>query len=208
MKLSSRKKLLEDADETLKQIRQRIINEQPWEPEKYKAQKGALSALILKRNQELEALEKHLKEKIGEIQGRYYNANTESSKQQEIQELINMVEKIKKHLIENWKEIPDDPEQQSEIQKMITSAPKLPPDFDIEKDYAKALIKDPDTGMYWARIGVPVLPPDWEQVYQQHRLDLLGVGRESHNILYDKSKPLIYRIIKSFFTWNTNTTYE
>lgn len=205
MKLSSHRELLKQADDELIKIRETIMKEQPWTPEDYKNQRSWVKRKPLSK---LNVLEKYLKEKTSEIEGRYYNADTEESKQAEIEELKKLVETLKRHLLDNWKEIPEDQEKQSEIEKIITNAPKLPDNFDFKRNYAKAFIQDPKTGMWWNRAGYPVLPPDWSEIEQRYRYDALGIGRESEAILHDKTKPLIYRLIKSFFTWNTNPTTD
>ena len=95
-----------------------------------------------------------------------YDKKTDSeSIKKEIEELNQLIEKLRKH-VQNVEQIPEDPEQQSEIQKMIVNAPKL--ERSVENWY-KSFIKDPETGMWWdPGTGLPAFSPKIENEREKY----------------------------------------
>lgn len=160
MKLSSRKKLLKDADLILKEIKLGIsnnkkVNEIDWEKHKE----------IVKQR---DIMTKHgsdyvdflLKKKLSLIKRKYDRKKpdeyTEQEKTQEINELLDYLKRLREHLMK-FEEIPLDPEKQSEIQKLIVNTPKVK---NWESDFNNPVIKDPETGFWWdAENGMPITSP-------------------------------------------------
>jgi hypothetical protein len=128
------------------------------------AYRGALKFKKGTSSRKLELINWKLKKELGLIERKYRDKNDPLSKQKEIDDLVQYAEILRKHMAyENMKMIPEDPEKQTEIQKIIWNAPPFPERFDWTKDYAKTLVQDPETGMYWSKhTGMPKLPPDWE----------------------------------------------
>lgn len=142
---------------------------------------------------EIEIAEWKLKKELGLIERKYRHLDDPVSKQKEIDELIQFADKVKKHLaLENWKEIPTDPEQQTEIQKIIMNTPEYPKSFEFFKEFAKTLVQDPETGMYWSKVsGRPTLPPEWNKDRIEYSFD--------QDVPNDYSRGWLYNFLKNFF---------
>jgi hypothetical protein len=142
-----------------------------------------------------------LKKELEKIEGKYRNVNDPLSKQKEIDELIRFAEKVKKHVSEeNWKEIPIDPNDQTELQKMIVNTPPYPKGFKFFKDFAETLIKDPKTGMYWSRHhGMPTLPPEWNKDKVEYSMQKYETGP------YDYSRGWLYNFLKWILRFGSST---
>lgn len=188
MKLSSRTKLLKEADDVLRQIRS-SINEIDWEAHEF----GLKKPYYWGTDKRLEyALEKFLRR----IELKYEDKNDPESKEKEIQELIDFTKKLREHL-KIRREIPKDPEQQTEIEKLIVNAPKFPLGYDFARNYAKTLVKDPETGMYWSKqSGLPQEPPEWFEQFRKFNLEYLGVPQ------WDETRGWMYNIIGQIFRGN------
>jgi hypothetical protein len=162
-----------------------MINWQTYD--RYQKGKEGLS------RREIEIAEWKQKKELGLIERKYRHMNDPISKQKEIEELIRYADKVKKHLsVENWKEIPTDPEQQTEIQKIIVNTPPYPKEFDYLKRFAETLVQDPETGMYWSKSsGAPTLPPEWDK-------DSIDYEMEKQ-YPYDYSRGWFYNFLKNLF---------
>jgi hypothetical protein len=185
MKLSSRKQLLQEADDVLKDISKKKVNEIDWEAYK--------NSLIYKKGaseKDMDLVNWKLKKELGLIERKYREKNDPVSKQKEIDELIEFVEKLRKHVSEeNFKEIPIDSEKQTELQKIIVNTPPFPNNLDFFKDFAKTLVQDPETGMYWSRHhGMPTLPPEWQKDAVEYVMD--------QDVPYDYSRGWLYNFLR------------
>lgn len=181
MKLSSRTKLLKEADDVLRQIRS-SINEIDWEAHEYEAQRPYYWGTDDKLKY---AMAKFLRR----IELKYKDKNDPESKEKEIQELIDFTEKLKEHL-KIRRQIPKDPKQQTEIEKLIVAAPKFPKGYDYVRNYTNTLVKDPETGMYWSKqTGLPQEPPEWFEEFRNANLEMLGVH------VWDDTKGWVYNIL-------------
>jgi hypothetical protein len=142
---------------------------------------------------QIEFAEWKLKKELALIERKYRYVNDPVSKQKERDELIQYADKVKKHLaVENWKEIPTDPEQQTEIQKIIMSTPPYPKSFDNFKRFAETVVQDPETGMYWSKIsGKPTEPPEWHKDTIEHQMH--------EQYPYDYSRGWFYNFLNNLF---------
>lgn len=154
MKLSSRKQLLEEADEVLRQISE---SDPPFDFRYHKSLfKGSPSKVDIKSKQRLEFLQWKFERDLYRIKKKYRGEVDSESAKKEVEELTQLIDRLRKHLSrENFQEIPEDPKQQTELQKMIVNTPR----WSIGMDPEITFIKDPKTGMYWSSVtGVPDLP--------------------------------------------------
>lgn len=185
MKLSSRKQLLKEADDVLKDISRRRVDELDWEKHKQALQEPEG---IRDKN----FIEWKLKKELGLIERKYKYINDPVSRQKEIDELLQFAEKLKKHVSkENFKEIPNVPEQQTELQKLIVNAPPIPKGSSFIKNYIDWVVKDPETGMYYSKIsGEPTMPPEWEKDSLEYSMDF------SSDVQYDYSRGWLYNFLR------------
>jgi hypothetical protein len=144
-------------------------------------------------DRQIEIAEWKLKKELALIERKYRDKYDPVSKQKEIEELIRYADKVKKHLsVENWKEIPADPEQQTEIQRIIMNTPPYPRGFNSFKEFAKTVVQDPETGMYWSNIsGAPTLPPEWQKDTIEYEMD--------KQYPRDYSRGWFYNFLKNLF---------
>jgi hypothetical protein len=140
-----------------------------------------------------------LKKELAKIEGKYRHISDLDSKKREIDEITKYAEKVIKHVSEeNWKEIPTNPEQQTEIQKIIVNTPPFPKGFSFRKDFAKTLFQDPKTGMYWSKhYGMPTLPPEWEEQSVEKSM-------EHERGPYDYSRGWLYNTIMWFLRFGSS----
>lgn len=187
MKLSSRKQLLEEADDVLKDISKRRVDE--LNPE---AQAARLQRKTGYSNIQVNLINWKLKKELALIERKYKDKNDPVSRQKEMDELIGFAEKLRKHVAEeNYKEIPLDPEKQTEIQKIIMNTPPFPKGFDVLKNFAKTVVQDPETGMYWStRTGTPELPPEWQKDELEYTMD------STSSLKYDYSRGWFYNLLR------------
>jgi hypothetical protein len=107
-------------------------------------------------------LEAKLKHGLKVIENKYKDKDDPVSKQNEIDELTQFIDKLKTHL-QNRRVFPRDPEKQTELEKMIINAPPIPPG---DHDYSVMVLQDPESGMYFSRIsGCPAISPDMIKEY-------------------------------------------
>ena len=169
MKLSSRKKLLKEADNILVEIRRKLnnrkVNEIDWERHKawLKDDPRVVPQYLSKYaatdvyHQEMEARGfRNLEKKYSKLPP---NSYTPEQKQAEIDQLLADVRKLRDH-ISRREEIPMDPEQQTELQKILVNHPIVTPE-QIKKDPNSVIYKDPATGLLWnVNFGAPTVPWD------------------------------------------------
>lgn len=160
MKLSSRKKLLKDADLILKEIKLGISNNKKVNEIDWEKHKEILKGRDVLAKYDSDYLDFLLKKKLSLIKRKYDRKKadeyTEQEKTQEINELLDYLKRLREHLMK-FGEIPLDPEKQSEIQKMIVNTPKVE-DWVMTHNYP--VIKDPETGFWWdAEQGIPLAAP-------------------------------------------------
>ncbi len=139
---------------------------------------------------DIDLLEWKLRKELALLERKYPHNNDPAAKQNEVNELVQLAERLRQHLSEdNFKEIPTDPEQQTGIQKIIVNTPPFPKDLDFVKDFAKTLVQDPDTGMYWSRHhGMPTLPPEWKKDAVEYVMD--------KDVPYDYSRGSLYNFLR------------
>jgi hypothetical protein len=184
MKLSSRKQLLEEADEVLSEIR-KSINEFDWKSHEDWLRLGSSST---KEHFLRVKLEKELKQ----IEDRYKDKDDPVSKQKEIDELTQFMDKLTSHL-RNRKAFSRNPEEQSELEKMIINTPH--PTTMWSDDISKYLIKDPKTGMYYHKVsGRPDLSPEMYPEFE----DWLTEWNNSYK--WDKTRGWFYNILMIILT--------
>ena len=185
MKLSSRKKLLQEADDVLKDISKRRVDELDID-----AYRAALKFKKGESERKINLINWKLNKELGLIEKKYRYKNDPESKQKEIDELVEFAEKLKKHMsYENMKIIPEDPKKQTEIQKIIMNTPPFPEKFEWIKNYAKTLVQDKETGMYYSlQTGMPKLPPDW----QGDQLEMLA----DRDVPRDYSRGWFYNLLR------------
>lgn len=189
MKLSSRKQLLKEADDVLKEISERVLAEFDFEN-----QRKRMELLPGVPYDQVRLIEWKLKKELDIIERKYRSKNDPMTKQKEREELIAFAEKLKKHVLENYKPIPEDPDKQTEIQKLIVKAPPFPQNYDYVRNFAKTLIKDPETGMYWSiPKGTPELPPDWKKDQLEYRMEFSGSTPR------DYSRGWFYNLLRKIF---------
>ncbi len=163
MKLSSRKQLLEEADEVLSEIRKRI-NEFDWKEHEawMKIPMGGYDSSFIKHKQ---------KQELERIEQKYRDKNDPESKQKEIDELLVFMDKLLKHMSYR-KVFSRNPEEQTELEKMIINAPPPPPGTDAKKEFGKYLVKDPETGMYFHKVsGTPQYSPEMNREYWDYAIE-------------------------------------
>lgn len=189
MKLSSRKQLLKEADDVLKEISEQVLAEFDFEN-----QRQIMQLLPGVPASNVSLIEWKLKKELDMIERKYRSKNDPIAKQKEREELIAFAEKLKKHVVDNYKPFPEDPDKQTDIQKLIINAPPFPEDFDYVKDFAKTLVKDPSTGMYWSiATAAPELPPDWKKDKLDYTMEFSG------STAHDHSRGWFYNLLKKFF---------
>jgi hypothetical protein len=136
---------------------------------------------------------KHDKE-LKRIEDRYAYKNDPVSRQREIDQLIQFMEKLKAHL-RNRKKFSRNPEEQSELEKMIINTPTPETKWNQSIDVSKYLIQDPETGMYYHVVrGTPELPP---QMYSELD-DWLRERNNSYK--WDKTRGWFYNMIQIVMT--------
>jgi hypothetical protein len=107
-------------------------------------------------------LEYRLERELKAIENKYKDKDDPVSKQKEIDDLIQFMDRLRVHL-QNRRVFQRDPEKQTELEKMIINAPPIPPG---DHDFSVYVLKDPESGMYFHRIsGTPELSPDMNQEY-------------------------------------------
>jgi polyhydroxyalkanoate synthesis regulator phasin len=160
MKLSSRKQLLEEADEVLSEIR-KSIDEFRWREHEFWTD-PTRSGLALTNKRFLEAkLEKELKR----IEDKYKDKNDPVSRQKEIDEVTQFIDKLRTHL-SSTKRFSRNPEEQTELEKMLINTPNPTIAWATKDNLERFLVKDPKTGMYYRRTsGTPELPPEIGREY-------------------------------------------
>lgn len=184
MKLSNRKQLLKEADDVLKEISEQVLTEFDFEFNKNRIKD-------VSRETTFDFINWKLKKELGLIEKKYRYKNDPVSRQKERDELIEFVKKLRKHIVDNNVEIPEDPDKQSEIQKLIVNAPPFPQGFDYYNNYAKTLLKDKETGMYWSlRTGLPAVPPAWQKDALEYELDITS------SVQYDYSRGWFYNFLR------------
>lgn len=121
----------------------------------------------------------------------YYLQGVEDGLQM-IEELKEYSERLKKHVsVENFKEIPRDPEQQTELQKLIVNSPPIPRDSSPTRNYIDWVVEDPETGMYYTKTsGCPTLPPEWGKERLEYGMD------STSSIPYDYSRGSTYNLLR------------
>lgn len=180
MKLTSRKKLLEEADKILAEIHTNIntkrVNELDWEEhEKWLAGKSKLAPSSDKeRVQSLSDLVK--KYKVNQIVKKYKDVPPNVDDEQmgkEIEQMLSDLSIIRSHLTSKER-IPDDPLKQTELQKILINFKNTVMDLDditnktaeeIYDESNKYSYTDPKTGLKWSKIwGGPMMPDDWLEI--------------------------------------------
>lgn len=192
MKLSSRKQLLEEADEVLSEIRKRI-NEFDWKShEEWASLDFGGTKIAPARKRFLEA---KLKRDLKVIENKYKDKNDPVSKQKEIEELTQFMDRLIKHF-ETTRVFSRDPEKQTELEKMIINTPN-PGKVNVKdpKQLNKLFIKDPETGLYYhvAR-GTPEWSPEMQSEYIKWVVDDT-VGYE-----WDNNRGWFYNTIMMILT--------
>lgn len=187
MKLTSRKKLLEEADKILAEIHTNIntkrVNELDWEEhEKWLAGKSKIMGPTDKKT--LQSLSNLVKDyKMNQILQKYENLpsplpeNEEQVAKQirrEIDQMLKDLAVIRKHML-SMERIPEDPQKQTELQKTLASWKEtVTTDWETIKkrsaeEFYEELNKysyiDPNTGLKWSKIwGGPILPDEWFKI--------------------------------------------
>ena len=100
------------------------------------------------------------------IRKKYAGPTSPKLIEKEIEDLGKLIDKLRKHLSrESYQEIPEDPKQQTALQKLIVNAPSTVPD----KPWLANWVMDPKTGMYWnAQSGTPVTPPELDKDFSDY----------------------------------------
>lgn len=183
MKLSSRKKLLKEADNILVEIRRkannRKVNEIDWEQHKSWVKGDYMKLPPRLRTWAPDVFPQTMQDRgLRNLEKKYSklppNSYTPEQKQAEIDQLLADVRKLRDH-ISKREEIPMDPEQQTELQKILVNHPIVTPE-QIKKDPNSVIYKDPATGLLWdVNFGAPTIP--WELIeYDEYEMEQLKKG--------------------------------
>jgi hypothetical protein len=110
-------------------------------------------------------------QELEQIENKYRDKNDPESKQKEIDELLVFMDKLLKHMSYR-KVFSRNPEEQTELEKMIINAPPPPPGTDAKKEFGKYLVKDPETGMYFHKVsGTPEYSPEMNREYWDYAIE-------------------------------------
>lgn len=180
MKLSSRKKLLDDASKTLSEIRKdkrfNPVNEIDWEEHEkwassddmFRKPKGKWFKKVPApwgTSQGYANLADLVKDyKLHQIEQKYKNSppdlTSSSQKRAEIYQMLRDIVKIRQHLTQPRQRIPKDPSKQTELQKILVNWKETISDnwYEIAKENAeeaaeqirKTRYTDPETGLSWS----------------------------------------------------------
>jgi hypothetical protein len=133
-----------------------------------------------------------LEKELNQIEDKYKDKDDLISKQKEIDELTQFMDKLLKHM--SYRKIfSRNPEEQSELEKMIINTPH--PTTKWDGDISKYLIKDPKTGMYYHKVsGTPQLSPELYYEFQDWLNDFHRVYK------WDKTRGWFYNMIQILMT--------
>lgn len=206
MKLSSRKKLLKEADLILKEINSNISNnkritELDWE----RHIRITSPEQMAKERENTERFIKFLTtKKVGEIEKKYrprdISYETHKEKQKEIDELLEYLRRFRDHL-NNYERIPIDPEKQTELQKAIVNTPYVKELFATV--FLSPLIKDPETGFWWnADLGIP-----WPHGPVTRGLNALSPPRKQGDVEYREYMEFLVDAAFGGYQWDETRSW-
>jgi hypothetical protein len=137
-----------------------------------------------------------LERELKQIEDRYKDKDDPVSKQKEIDEVTQFMDKLTSHL-RNRKVFSRNPEEQSELEKMIISIPNPKKRYDLNNptEFNKMFVKDPETGMYYHTIrGIPELSPEMYREFEDWLIEW------NNSYKWDKTRGWFYNILMIILT--------